>query len=150
MRVIAQRVSNASVIVKGDRVGQIGYGLLLLVGFTNYDTVEDIIWITKKVVNLRIFDDEFQKMNLSLKEVAGDILLISQFTLFASTKKGNRPSFIASAKSDKAKDLYLKTIIEIEKVLEKPIQTGVFGARMQVSLTNTGPTTIIIDSKNKE
>ncbi|MDA9894040.1 D-aminoacyl-tRNA deacylase, partial [bacterium] len=111
MRVIAQRVSNASVIVKGDRVGQIGYGLLLLVGFSNYDTVEDIIWITKKVVNLRIFDDEFQKMNLSLKEVAGDILLISQFTLFASTKKGNRPSFIASAKSDKAKGLYLKTII---------------------------------------
>jgi D-tyrosyl-tRNA(Tyr) deacylase len=150
VRVIAQRVSNASVIVKGDRVGQIGYGLLLLVGFTNYDTVEDIIWITKKVVNLRIFDDEFQKMNLSLKEVADDILLISQFTLFASTKKGNRPSFIASAKSDKSKDLYLKTIIEIEKVLEKPIQTGVFGARMQVSLTNTGPTTIIIDSKNKE
>jgi D-tyrosyl-tRNA(Tyr) deacylase len=89
-------------------------------------------------------------MNLSLKELAGDILLICQFTLFASTKKGNRPSFIASAKSDKAKDLYLKTIIEIEKVLEKPIQTGVFGARMQVSLTNTGPTTIIIDSKNKE
>ena len=150
MRVIAQRVSNASVIVKGDLVGKIGYGLLLLVGFTNDDTVEDIVWITKKVVNLRIFDDDFQKMNLSLKELAGDILLISQFTLFASTKKGNRPSFIASAKLDKAKDLYLKTIIEIEKVLEKPIQTGVFGARMQVSLTNTGPTTIIIDSKNKE
>ena len=91
MRVIVQRVSNASVIVKGDRVGQIGYGLLLLVGFTIDDTLEDVIWITKKVVNLRIFNDDFQKMNLSLKEVAGDILLISQFTLFASTKKGNRP-----------------------------------------------------------
>ena len=150
MRVVVQKVKNASVIVNKNIVGKINNGLLLLVGYEHEDTENDIFWITQKVINMRIFNDNSQKMNLSLMDTDGDILLISQFTLHASTKKGNRPSFLGSAKADKAKRLYQKTINEFEKSIQKTIQNGVFGAMMDVSLINDGPVTIILDSKNKE
>ena len=150
MRVVVQKVKNASVNVNKKLVGKINNGLLLLVGYEHKDYENDILWITQKVVNMRIFNDYSQKMNLSLKDTDGDILLISQFTLHASTKKGNRPSFLGSAVAEEAKILYQKTIYEFEKAIQKPIQTGVFGAMMDVSLVNDGPVTIILDSKNKE
>ena len=150
MRVIIQRVTAASVKVKDRIIGEIGHGLLLLVGYEKEDTLEDISWVVHKILNMRIFNDGSNKMNLSLKEFNGDILLISQFTLFASTKKGNRPSFMNSAPQKIAEKWYENTIQEFEKLLEKDIQTGKFGAMMDVSIQNNGPVTLFIDSKNKE
>ena len=150
MRIVIQRVTSASVKVKDRIVGKIDSGLLLLVGFEIKDSLEDIVWATNKIINMRIFNDSLNKMNLSLKENGGDLLLISQFTLFASTKKGNRPSFMHSAPPKIAKKWYEITIEEFEKLLGKSIQTGKFGAMMDVSIQNNGPVTIIVDSKNKE
>ncbi|MCB0506676.1 MAG: D-aminoacyl-tRNA deacylase [Chitinophagales bacterium] len=150
MRAIIQRVSSASVQIEGKIKGQIQTGLLVLLGIENEDTIKDMEWLVKKIIQLRIFSDEEGKMNLSIQDINGDILLISQFTLFASTKKGNRPSFIRSAKPEIANPLYEQFIIETEKVLGKKIQTGIFGADMQVALVNDGPVTIHIDSKQPE
>lgn len=150
MRVVIQRVSEASVTVGGVIVGQIQRGLMVLLGIVNEDNNSDIEWLSNKMVNLRIFDDEQGVMNKSLIEVGGSLLLISQFTLHASTKKGNRPSYIAAAKSDISIPLYEAMIKQLEKDLGKSIQTGRFGADMKVALINDGPVTITIDSKNKE
>ena len=150
MRVILQRVSEASVKINGNVKGEIGIGLLVLAGFTASDTLEDLSWTAKKVVQMRIFSDSEDKMNLSLPDVNGDILLISQFTLFANTKKGNRPSFINAAPPAVSIPLYEKFISLLEAELGKPIQTGEFGADMKVALINDGPVTISIDSQQKE
>lgn len=150
MKVVIQRVSQASVTIAGEIVANIHNGLLVLVGIVNEDTPEDIIWLTNKICNLRIFDDENHVMNLSLQEQKGDVIVVSQFTLHAATKKGNRPSYIKAAKPDIAIPLYEKFIAELEGALGKKIQTGQFGADMKVALINDGPVTIIIDSKNKE
>lgn len=150
MRMIIQRVTAASVKVKDRIIGEIDHGLLLLVGYEKEDTLEDISWVVHKIINMRIFNDSSNKMNLSIKEINGDILLISQFTLFASTKKGNRPSFMNSAPPKIAEKWYENTIQKFEKLLEKDIQTGKFGAMMDVSIQNNGPVTLFIDSKNKE
>ncbi len=150
MRVTIQRVSEASVIVNGQVKSSIGNGLLVLAGFEEADTQEDLEWMSSKIVNLRIFQDGNEQMNLSVKDVNGDIIIVSQFTLHALTKKGNRPSFIRAAKPDVAIPLYEKFILQVEKVLEKKIGTGEFGAYMKVALINDGPVTINIDSKNKE
>lgn len=149
MKVVIQRVSEASVTINNTKVANINNGLLILLGIVNEDTLEDIKWLTNKIVNLRIFGDDAGVMNLSLKDVAGDIILVSQFTLHAQTKKGNRPSYIKAAKPDIAVPLYTLFITQLENDLGKPIQTGEFGADMKVSLLNDGPVTIIIDSKNK-
>jgi D-tyrosyl-tRNA(Tyr) deacylase len=149
MIAVIQRVSESSVKIDGIIKGQIEKGLMVLVGFEEADGNEDIEWLTKKTVNLRIFPDENEVMNKSILEVDGDILLISQFTLHASTKKGNRPSYIKAAKPDIAIPLYEKFIHSLEKELGKPIQTGEFGADMKVALINDGPVTILMDSKNK-
>jgi D-tyrosyl-tRNA(Tyr) deacylase len=149
MIAVIQRVSESSVSVAGRVIGAIGMGQLILLGIEDADTQEDIQWLCKKIVHLRIFPDEAGVMNKSLLEVAGDILLISQFTLHASTKKGNRPSYIKAAKPEVAIPLYEATIQQLGEYLGKPVQTGEFGANMQVSLVNDGPVTIIIDSKNK-
>ena len=150
MRVVLQRTANASVKVDGIITGSIQKGLLVLMGIEDADTVEDIEWLSSKIVNLRIFDDENGVMNLSVKDVAGDVLLVSQFTLHASTKKGNRPSYIKASKPDIAIPMYEQMIAQLEMDLGKKIQTGVFGADMKVELLNDGPVTIVIDSKNKE
>jgi D-tyrosyl-tRNA(Tyr) deacylase len=150
MRVIIQRVSEAAVRINGKVKGEIGNGLLLLAGFTASDTAEDLQWTSKKVVQMRIFNDSEGKMNLSLQDVGGDLLLISQFTLYANTKKGNRPSYIQAAPPFVAIPLYESFIRQLESDLGKPIQTGEFGADMKVSLLNDGPVTIIIDSQQKE
>ena len=150
MKVVIQRVSEASVKVDGAIVGAIQAGLLVLLGIHNEDTLEDVQWISNKLVQMRIFDDADGVMNLSVKEVHGDILLISQFTLHASTKKGNRPSYIHASKPPVAIPLYEAMIQQLEKEMGKPIQTGQFGADMKVSLINNGPVTIILDSKNKD
>lgn len=150
MRVVVQRVSSAKVEVENNIVGAIDKGLLVLAAWEESDTQEDIEWMCNKIVNQRIFSDDAGKMNMSLKEIGGTILLVSQFTLFASTKKGNRPSFIRSAKPDKAQDLYRKSIACIENLLNSTIATGIFGADMKVNLENDGPVTIIMDSKNRE
>ena len=150
MKVVLQRVSKASVEIDGKVEGQIHKGLLILVGIEDADNDEDLEWLSGKIVRLRVFDDNEGVMNLSVKEIDGEILLISQFTLQASTKKGNRPSYIKASKSEIAIPLYEKFISQIEKDLGKNIQTGKFGAMMQVSLINDGPVTIIIDSKNKD
>lgn len=150
MRVVLQRTANASVKVDGTITGSIQKGLLVLMGVEDADTSEDIEWLSNKIVNLRIFDDESGVMNLSVKDVAGDVLLVSQFTLHASTKKGNRPSYIKASKPDVAIPMYEKMIAQLELDLGKKIQTGVFGADMKVELLNDGPVTIVIDSKNKE
>ncbi len=149
MIAVIQRVSEASVKIDGLVKGRIGKGFLILLGIHNTDVEEDLDWLCKKIIGLRIFQDENDKMNLSLTEVQGEILLISQFTLYASTKKGNRPSFIQAAKPEVAIPLYEKFISAIEKELGKSIQTGEFGADMKVSLCNDGPVTIIIDSQNR-
>lgn len=148
MRVVIQRVSKASVIVEDKENGNIGRGFLLLVGVEEEDTAEDVDYLTRKIANMRIFEDTEGKMNLSLKDVAGEILSISQFTLHANTKKGNRPSFIKAAKPEKAEQLYneLNDNLRLEGF---KLETGVFGADMDVSLINDGPVTILIDSKNK-
>ena len=150
MRLVLQRVTEASVKVDGLIVGAINNGLTILVGIEDEDTQEDIEWLAGKASNLRIFDDADGVMNLSVKEVHGDILLISQFTLHASTKKGNRPSYIHASKPPVAIPLYEAMIQQLEKEMGKPIQTGQFGADMKVSLINNGPVTIILDSKNKD
>ncbi len=149
MRLVIQRVSQAAVQIENKVVGQIDAGLLLLAGITSTDTKEDISWISKKVVQMRIFNDEAGKMNQSVQDIAGEILLISQFTLMASTKKGNRPSFIEAAPPPLAIPLYEQLITQLELDLGKKIQTGIFGADMQVSLINDGPVTIILDSSSR-
>ncbi len=150
MRVVVQRVSQSNVKVSGEVIGEIKEGLMVLVSFIDEDNDIDLEWMTKKIVNLRIFNDDEGKMNRSVQDVGGDILLISQFTLHGSTKKGNRPSFIKAAKPDFANVMYMKFIKILEKSLGKGIQTGEFGGDMKVSLINDGPTTIIIDSKDRE
>ncbi|MFL9482363.1 D-aminoacyl-tRNA deacylase [Chitinophagaceae bacterium LWZ2-11] len=150
MRVVIQRVSEASVTVDDKITGEIKNGLLVLVGIEDADTNEDIIWLSNKIVNLRIFNDAEGVMNVSLKEAGGDLLLVSQFTLHAATKKGNRPSYIKASKPDIAVPIYEKIISQLESDLGKKIQTGIFGADMKVRLLNDGPVTIIIDSKMKE
>lgn len=150
MIAVIQRVSEASVTIDNQVKGSINAGFTILLGITHTDTQEDVEWLSKKIVGMRIFSDEEGKMNLDLKAIEGDILLISQFTLHASTKKGNRPSFIEAAKPDIAIPLYEGMIAQLEKELGKSIQTGEFGADMKVSLINDGPVTIVIDSKNKQ
>ncbi|MEY4457144.1 MAG: hypothetical protein RLY15_1408 [Bacteroidota bacterium] len=150
MRLVIQRVTEASVKVDGEIVGAIQNGLMILVGIEDADNHEDVEWLAGKASNLRIFDDMDGVMNLSVKEVQGDILLISQFTLHASTKKGNRPSYINASKPPIAIPLYEAMIQQLEKEMGKPIQTGRFGADMKVSLLNNGPVTIVMDSKNKD
>ncbi len=150
MRIVIQRVSEASVTVDNAITGAIAAGLLVLVGIEDADTDEDIQWISKKIVQLRIFNDADGVMNNSVQDIAGDILLVSQFTLHAATKKGNRPSYIKASKGDIAIPIYESLKKQLEQDLGKPIHSGIFGADMQVSLLNDGPVTIIIDSKNKE
>jgi len=150
MRVVVQRVSQSNVKVSGEVIGEINEGLMVLVSFVDEDNDTDLDWMTKKIINLRIFKDDEGKMNRSVQDVSGDILLISQFTLHGSTKKGNRPSFIKAAKPDFANVMYERFIKVLEQTLGKVIQTGEFGGDMKVSLINDGPTTIIIDSKDKE
>ena len=150
MRVVVQRVSQSNVKVSGEVIGEIKEGLMVLVSFVDEDNDTDLDWMTKKIINLRIFNDDEGKMNRSVQDVAGDILLVSQFTLHGSTKKGNRPSFIKAAKPDFANVMYERFIKVLEQTLGKEIQTGEFGGDMKVSLINDGPTTMIIDSRNKE
>lgn len=150
MRVVIQRVSEASVQVNIAIVGEIKKGLLVLAGFEETDAEADFEWISRKIIGLRIFNDEQGIMNLSCADVNGDILLVSQFTLHASTQKGNRPSYIRAAKPDVAKKLYEDFINVLRQQFKNKIATGIFGADMKVSLVNDGPVTIIIDSKNKE
>src|SRR5690554_5157978 len=150
MKTVIQRVLESSVTIEGKTKSSIGKGLLILLGIEDSDTDEDIKWLCQKTVNLRIFPDENGIMNKSILETGGDILLVSQFTLHASTKKGNRPSYIRASKPDFAIPMYEKFIKQLESDLGKAIQTGEFGADMKVALINDGPVTIIIDSKNKE
>jgi len=149
MIAVIQRVSSASVKIEGEIKSQIQNGLLVLVGIEDADTQEDIDWLATKIVNLRIFNDEAGVMNVSVKDTNGDIILVSQFTLQASTKKGNRPSYLKAAKPDIAIPLYEKFIQSVTAQLGKSVQTGEFGADMKVSLVNDGPVTIIIDTKNR-
>ena len=150
MRAVIQRVAQASVSVNNDIRGSVGKGLLVLAGIEDADTQEDIVWLSGKIVNLRIFDDSDGIMNISIKDIDGDILLVSQFTLFASTKKGNRPSWIRASKPEIAIPVYQNLIHQLETDLGKKIHTGEFGADMKVQLLNDGPVTIVIDTKNKE
>lgn len=150
MRIVIQRVSEAAVRVDGNITGGIGKGLLVLVGIEDADTKDDIEWLSNKIVNIRIFDDADGVMNLSVKDIDGGILLVSQFTLHASTKKGNRPSYIKASKPEIAVPMYEAMITQLSLDLGKSVQTGIFGADMKVSLLNDGPVTIVIDSKNKE
>ncbi len=150
MRAVIQRVSKASVKVNQQVTGQIEKGLLVLLGIEDADTAEDIEWLSGKIVNLRIFDDVAGVMNLSIKEIDGNVLLVSQFTLHASTKKGNRPSYIKASKPDFAVPMYEKMILQLENDLGKKMQTGIFGADMKVELLNDGPVTIVIDTKSRE
>jgi len=150
MRAVIQRVTRASVTIKGKINGQIENGLLVFMGIEDADTDEDIEWLSSKIVNLRIFNDEKGVMNISVKDIAGNILLISQFTLHASTKKGNRPSYIKASKPDIAIPIYEKMIEQLSINLGKEIQTGIFGADMKIELLNDGPVTIVIDTRNKE
>lgn len=150
MRAVIQRVSKASVTVKGNLVSKINVGVLILIGIEDADTADDIAWLSKKIVNLRIFNDEAGVMNLSLLEINGEAIGVSQFTLHASTKKGNRPSYLRAAKSDVAIPLYEKFINQLEQDLGKKVGSGIFGADMKVELLNDGPVTIFIDTKNKE
>ncbi|GJQ06890.1 D-aminoacyl-tRNA deacylase [Capnocytophaga cynodegmi] len=150
MRIVIQRVLEASVVIENEIASKIDKGLLILVGIEEADTDEDVKWLSSKVVNLRIFDDENGVMNLSVKDIDGEIIVVSQFTLHASTKKGNRPSYIKAAKPDISIPLYEKFVSQLQNDLGKEIGTGEFGADMKVSLCNDGPVTIIIDTKNKE
>ncbi len=150
MKVVIQRVSSASVTIDAVVRSSIQHGLLVLVGIEDADDENDIEWLSNKIVNLRIFDDENHVPNISVKDNGGDILLVSQFTLHASTKKGNRPGYIKASKPDVAIPLYEKMIMQLEKYLGRKIFTGTFGADMKVSLLNDGPVTIVIDTKNKE
>jgi D-aminoacyl-tRNA deacylase len=150
MRVVIQRVTEAQVVIEGSIKGKIGKGFMILVGIEEADTQEDIAWLTKKIVCLRVFDDSEGVMNLPVTDIGGEILLISQFTLHALTAKGNRPSYIRAARAETAIPLYEKFIISLSEALGKRVETGTFGADMKVSLTNDGPVTIIIDSKRRE
>ena len=150
MKVVIQRVQQASVIVEGMVISQIQKGLMVLVGIVNDDSPTDIEWISNKIVNMRLFEDDNEVMNKSILDIGGSILLVSQFTLHASTKKGNRPSYIAAAKPEISLPLYELMIKQLSSAMGKTIQTGKFGADMKVSLINDGPVTIIVDSKNKE
>ena len=150
MRAVVQRVSRASVTVEGEKVSEIQNGLLVLLGVENADNQEDIVWLSKKIVNLRIFNDQEGVMNRSLIDQNGEIIVVSQFTLHASTKKGNRPSYIKAAKPSIAIPLYEQLVFQIERDLGKSVGTGVFGADMKVELLNDGPVTIVIGSKNRE
>ncbi|WP_298342012.1 D-aminoacyl-tRNA deacylase [uncultured Algibacter sp.] len=150
MKVVIQRVTQASVTVESEKIASIQSGLLILLGIVHEDTEDDIKWLSNKVVNLRVFADENGIMNKSLIDVNGDVIVVSQFTLHASTKKGNRPSYIQAAKPDVAIPLYESFVKQLENNLDKPVQTGRFGADMKVDLLNDGPVTIIIDTKNKE
>ena len=150
MRVVIQRVTSASVTVDGEKISSIGGGLLVLAGFEHADGVEDLDWMSTKIANLRIFNDAQGVMNLSVKEVSGEILLVSQFTLHAATKKGNRPSYIRSAPPEISVPLYNLFIGKVSEQLGKNVQTGIFGADMKVELLNDGPVTIVMDSKNRE
>lgn len=150
MRLVIQRVLSASVSISKDVKSQIDKGMLILIGIEHEDSEDDLLWLSSKVLNLRIFNDENGVMNKSVLEIDGEILVVSQFTLHASTKKGNRPSYIRAARPETAIPLYQKFCQELEKCLQKSVKTGIFGADMQVSLVNDGPVTIIIDSKNKE
>lgn len=150
MRVVIQRVSSASVTVDGDIISEIGQGLLILLGIEHDDTSEDIDWLCAKIARLRIFSDENGAMNLSVTDVEGQALVVSQFTLHASTKKGNRPSFIKAARPETAIPLYEKFNKALEALIGKPVKSGVFGAMMDVALVNDGPVTIMIDSRTRE
>ena len=149
MKAVIQRVAHASVTIDEKKVAEIKIGLLVLLGIEEADTSEDIDWLVSKILNLRVFGDENGVMNLSVKEVSGDIIVVSQFTLHASTKKGNRPSYIKAAKPEIAIPLYEKFIAVLEWDFHKKIHTGIFGSDMKVALVNDGPVTIIIDSKNR-
>ena len=150
MRVVIQRVKNASVIINNETRRDIGKGYLILLGIENSDTIDDIEWLCGKISRIRLFTDDHGLMNKSISEVQGNVLLISQFTLYASTKKGNRPSFTKAAQPNIAIPLYKEFIQKLETILRKPIETGEFGAQMEVSLINDGPVTLTIDTKNKE
>ena len=150
MRVVIQKVTQASVSIENQIEVSIDKGLLVLVGIEDGDANEDIVWLSSKIVNLRVFDDDNGVMNLSVKEVEGEVLIVSQFTLHASTKKGNRPSYIKAARPEVAIPIYEAFIKQVESLLGKRVPTGQFGAMMQVSLCNDGPVTILIDTKNKE
>ena len=150
MRVVIQKVTEASVSIENQIVASIDKGLLVLVGIEDGDMNEDIAWLSSKIVNLRVFDDDNGVMNLSVKEVEGEVLIVSQFTLHASTKKGNRPSYIRAARPEVAIPVYEAFIKQVETLLGKRVPTGQFGAMMQVSLCNDGPVTMLIDTKNKE
>lgn len=150
MRAVIQRVSEAACRVDGNITGQIGIGFMILLGIEDADTDEDLQWLAQKITGLRVFGDEEGLMNKSLADIDGNILLISQFTLFAATKKGNRPSFLRAARPDKAIPLYEKMISTLEGIMGKKVATGIFGADMKVSLVNDGPVTINIDTKSKE
>lgn len=150
MRLVIQRASSASVKVDNSIVSEIGIGLLILAGIEAADSQEDIDWLVKKVCQLRIFSDQEGVMNLSIQEVNGDLIVVSQFTLHASSKKGNRPSYIRAARPEIAIPLYEQLVSEFSKTLGKPVGTGIFGAHMEVSLVNDGPVTIILDSKNRD
>ena len=150
MRILIQRVSKAKVKVEGDLIGSIGQGLLVFLGIENEDDINDIDWLVNKLLNLRVFNDEKQVMNLSLLDVRGELMIISQFTLMAATKKGNRPSYIRAASHQIAIPLYEKFLLLAEESLRNRVARGVFGADMKISLINDGPVTIFIDSKNKE
>lgn len=149
MRVVIQRVSSASVVIEGREKSRIGWGLLILLGIEHDDSGEDIDWLCKKIAALRIFSDEAGLMNLSVQDIAGEMLVISQFTLHASTKKGNRPSFIRAARPETAIPLYEKFVQTLAQESGRPVHTGEFGADMKVSLVNDGPVTILIDSRDK-
>lgn len=150
MRILIQRVKNASVTVEGECISLINKGLLVFVGICDEDNTEDIEWLTKKITNIRLFDDADGVMNLSVRDIDGEILAVSQFTLMAMTKKGNRPSYIKAAKPDISIPLYEQFCKELEKAANKPIKRGIFGADMKIELINDGPVTIFIDSKNRE
>jgi D-tyrosyl-tRNA(Tyr) deacylase len=150
MRAVIQRVSQASCVVEGKTTGAIGTGFLVLLGIEDADTDDDLQWLAQKISNLRVFGDENGLMNKALADVDGGILLISQFTLFAQTKKGNRPSFIRAAKPEKAIPLYEKMVTVLETITSKSVATGIFGADMKISLTNDGPVTIIMDTKDRD
>ena len=150
MRIVIQRVSYARVKVDGSVTGEIGPGLLVLVGIEDADTTEDMEWLCGKIVNMRLFPDEAGVMNRSVIETGGDILLVSQFTLHASTKKGNRPGYSKAARPEKAEPMYGSMLQQLESELGKPVSAGIFGADMKVELLNDGPVTIIMDSKNRE
>nr|WP_199002208.1 D-aminoacyl-tRNA deacylase [Flavobacterium sp. ASV13] len=150
MKVVLQRVSHASVTVDGQKTADIQKGLLVLVGIEDADTQEDIDWLVGKIIKMRIFGDENDVMNCSVQDIDGDIIVVSQFTLHASTKKGNRPSYIKAAKPDFAIPMYENFVQSLEKEFHKKVQTGIFGADMKVNLLNDGPVTILIDSKNRD